>query len=179
MYSLLRKYPKWYISTYVGVLGALVFALILTMANQYGLILGFLRFNPSALFTFRMVGDLLITTLNTTTLLGTIQLVTVAVFGWWILTIYAIKKYQRNASHTMRPRKRDYAGSIIAIIGGGCASCGTSILVSILGATGSTFISTLPLHGTEFALLALGLMIVSTISAVQTLQTTAPAVCNI
>lgn len=181
MYSLFQKYPKWYISLSVAILGMTLFACILVTTSQYGLIVGFLKFNPSTLFTWRMVGDIFVTTFNPTTMLGSIQLITVLVFGWWILTVYATRQHQTQSNiPNNRYQKNNvhaYTASISAVIGGGCAACGASLLVGVFGAAGSTLISALPLHGVEFALFALGLMIMSAISASRTLQKTQPGVC--
>lgn len=54
-------------------------------------------------------------------------------------------------------------GAILGVLGAGCAACGSAILVAILSLFGvSTSLLWLPLEGLEFAVIALGVVLLST-----------------
>jgi hypothetical protein len=54
------------------------------------------------------------------------------------------------------------AGIVLAVLGVGCASCGSVVLSSLIGLTAATsLLSVLPLRGTEFSLIAIGILLVS------------------
>ena len=53
-------------------------------------------------------------------------------------------------------------GTVVALVGVGCLSCGATLLTALIGLTASvTLVSVLPLHGWEFSLLAVILMLIS------------------
>lgn len=50
----------------------------------------------------------------------------------------------------------------LAVLGAGCAACGSAVLAGLLGVAGATGVLTaLPFEGLEFTVLALGLLVVS------------------
>jgi len=54
---------------------------------------------------------------------------------------------------------RDLLGLVLAVLGLGCASCGSLILTPILGLAAGGLLAALPLGGGEFAVLGIGLML--------------------
>lgn len=99
--------------------------------------------------------------LNNTALSLTLFILTAALVGINIaLMVFHIAKRLATAGLTST------GGIALAILGVGCASCGSVVLSSLLGATSATSVlSILPLRGTEFSLLAivvLGISIVIT-----------------
>lgn len=59
------------------------------------------------------------------------------------------------------------SGLLFALLGVGCASCGSLILTPILGIAAGGFIAALPFRGGEFAVLGLALMLWSLYSLVK------------
>lgn len=54
------------------------------------------------------------------------------------------------------------AGVVLGVLGAGCAACGSAILAGVLTLVGlGGVLTALPLHGLEFALLALGAVVLS------------------
>jgi len=69
-------------------------------------------------------------------------------------------------------------GFISGILGMGCAACGSALLLPVLSLIGAGgLVSVLPLHGQEFGIMSVALLIVS--SAVLLKQIANPAVCPI
>lgn len=102
--------------------------------------------------------------ISANTLLGT-SLVFVVVF-LTALNVTALTYYIRRAQKLTKGFKRTQAGSILALISGafgiGCAACGSVILTGLatsLGVTG--LLALLPLHGAEFSIIAIGLLLIS------------------
>ena len=105
----------------------------------------------------------LITALPST--LGSIQfvyLILVAVlFGISLsFSIYYLK-------HSSLLEIKSFGGLVLAVLGLGCASCGSLILTPILGVAAGGFLASLPLDGGEFAILGIGLMLWSLYSLAQ------------
>ena len=72
--------------------------------------------------------------------------------------------YLKQSARLHRSMGLSSTGVIAGMIGIGCASCGSVILVSILGITTATsLLSILPFRGTEFSLLGMALLLVAII----------------
>lgn len=93
-------------------------------------------------------------------------LLMVCVVALTALNITTLVYYIRRAQKLSKGFKRTQAGGLLAVISGafgiGCAACGSVIVTSIatsLGVTG--FLTLLPLHGVEFSIIALVLLLIS------------------
>lgn len=78
------------------------------------------------------------------------------------LFVFYIRRAQRVTKKTKRVHLTGVAGAVSGALGIGCAACGSVILTAFatsLGATG--LLLALPLHGGEFGLLGIVLLIVS------------------
>lgn len=84
--------------------------------------------------------------------------------------------YIREITHRKRSLGTPLLGILIGIIGIGCASCGSIVITSVFG-LGATvaFLSVLPFHGHELALL--GFAVLGTSLWYTTRKMTAPEVC--
>ncbi len=113
---------------------------------------------------------------NFTLLSATYTIIIALLFGINIaVTVYFIKKKRTNLA----------GGGVFAGIGGmgsgilgiGCAACGSFILSSILSVVGAAgVIALLPFKGREFAILSIGLLIVSI--TLMTRKISEPVVCK-
>lgn len=74
------------------------------------------------------------------------------------LAVYHFREHRvsiRNGSGSL-------AGVVLGTLGAGCAACGSAVLAGLLGILGvSGALTLLPLEGLEFALLALGVVVLS------------------
>jgi len=73
--------------------------------------------------------------------------------------------YIRRRQGLQRDRATHAAGlggMVSAVLGIGCAACGSAVLAGVAGIVGATgFIAALPLHGAEFGLLGVGLLLLT------------------
>lgn len=134
----------------ISVIGALLIIFLTAIFNNYRLI-GSTGFG----FVFNLVISLPVT-------LGLMQFIYVfvlsIVFGISVsLSIYHFK-------HSGLYSAKGIGSILISFLGIGCASCGSLILTPIFGVAAGGLLSTLPLHGTEFYFLGLGLLLWSTYS---------------
>jgi len=89
------------------------------------------------------------------------------------LTIHLLRRAKTIQSNTST-----LLGSVAGIFGIGCAACGGALLTAFLSIFGATsLITLLPLHGQEFSLLAIGLLLYSIYTLTKKLNT--GFVCNI
>lgn len=63
---------------------------------------------------------------------------------------------------TLRHGSGSLTGVVLGTLGGGCAACGSAVFVGILSLVGASgLLTALPLDGLEFALMAIGLLVLS------------------
>jgi hypothetical protein len=68
----------------------------------------------------------------------------------------------RHHAARMREGAGSLTGAVLATLGAGCAACGSALLAGLFGLVGVTgALTLLPLEGLEFALLALGVVVLS------------------
>jgi hypothetical protein len=105
-------------------------------------------------------------------------LVTAALFGVVLPMIWYIWRRKRTSVRWRQLFTLTGLGSFAAMLGVGCAACGTIVLSSILAMFGAgSFLLLLPLHGAEFGILAV-LFLLYAIHALAK-AVTAPAVCDV
>ena len=93
-------------------------------------------------------------------------------FGATLITVFALifslnvillyqyiilqRKITRKISGTKRTTALGTTGTVVALIGIGCASCGTAVLFSVLSLVGAGgLVLWLPLHGQEFSIVGI------------------------
>jgi hypothetical protein len=90
------------------------------------------------------------------------------------LLIYYISLQTKRASKTELGKST--FGLVLGIIGVGCASCGSLLLLSFLSLVGAGgILSILPLHGQEFGLIGIAILLYSNYSVIKKIN--APLVC--
>jgi len=74
------------------------------------------------------------------------------------MVVYHFREHELGA----RESGGSLAGVVLGVVGAGCAACGSAVLAGLLTLLGLGGVLTLlPLHGLEFALLALGAVVLS------------------
>ncbi len=152
-------YKTWNIGHYASfiLVGILTVFAVVELRN-IGLIWWFYQTTQSvaetSIFSFALLGG--ITTMFTT--LGTVIVVLFSIlFAANIVLLWQYVRLQRSIARGAGGGKvaaASTAGTIAALFGIGCASCGTAILFSVLSIFGASgFILWLPLHGEEFGII--------------------------
>ncbi len=70
-----------------------------------------------------------------------------------------------------------FSGALAAFFGIGCAACGSTLAIALLGSAGGTFITSLPYQGAWLDEAGLALMIISAIALIHAIRQ--PLVCEI
>lgn len=92
------------------------------------------------------------------------------------LLTYYIRRRRRGGS--AKVSWTSLGGVASGILGLGCAACGSIVLAAIASMVGGiSFLAFLPLHGTEFSLLGLGLLLYSSSMLLQHIND--PLVCTV
>lgn len=94
------------------------------------------------------------------TLFSQISVIIISVlFGinFSLLIFYFKKKFDLDKSMGL-----SFAGILLGLIGVGCASCGSVILMAFFGLTATAaFVAVLPLHGQEFGIISIIILLMS------------------
>ncbi len=99
---------------------------------------------------------------NNTVVSGVILVLTAILFGINIgLLIYYIRRRQEKIGDK-KAHLASLGGVVSAILGLGCAACGSVVLTAVFGLLGaSSLVLLLPFHGAEFGILGIVLLLVS------------------
>lgn len=146
-----------------GGVAALVFAFA-TMLSNIHLLFSFI-FDPSVppadkfLLPWHLLGSI---TTNFSALSAASTVAIALLVGVNVaLVTYRIR--QRNRQYTEAGVTVGALGVASGILGIGCAACGSLILTALTGAVGGAWlVAALPLHGVEFGLLGVALLVAST-----------------
>lgn len=168
-YILLAIMIAWFIFTLVIVVQnlSLLSTLWLTDIGSFGEMMMLLAAlylslgsNFTALSTFTTIGSSLLFGINVS------------------LLLYYIRQVREGIPTTIEGGTTSIGGVLAAILGIGCAACGTFVATSLLSLFGATaLLSLLPLGGQEFGLLAIGLLIYSVYKIYK--KICGPKVCEI
>lgn len=86
--------------------------------------------------------------------------------------------YLKQRIKTDRSAGLGFIGTLVGLLGIGCASCGSVILSSVFGlAAASGFLGILPWHGLEFALIGIALLLLSIVLLARKINN--PLICKI
>ena len=106
------------------------------------------------------------------------QVVAISVVALMGVNIALLTYYLKRRVKGARAGGTTLLGSLVGLLGIGCASCGSVILSLVLGFSASTsFLGFLPLHGLEFGLLGLTMLLISAYQLCRKIQN--PLVCVI
>ncbi|WP_121821839.1 hypothetical protein [Halostella salina] len=127
----------------VGLINALVLGGSLPVENRLGILVNL----------YPVVSPTAYTAAETGILLAVAALIGVNV---------ALVAYHLVEHATLRGGTGSAAGVVLGTLGAGCAACGSTVLAGLLSLFGATGLLTLlPLDGLEFALLSLGVLLLS------------------
>ncbi len=100
---------------------------------------------------------------SNTPLSGFILVATAVLFGVNVgLLVYYIRRRQEKLSENKKVHLASIGGTISAVLGMGCAACGSVVLTAVSGLLGASgLILLLPFHGAEFGVLGIVLLLVS------------------
>ncbi len=168
-----------YISTAIFIAWAVVtFAILLPNIQLIGVVL--FSDTVSAIekvyFLFSLYGSIG----TNFTLVSALSAVVIAVlFGINVtLLLYYIRRVRGAASSIRSTGVAGISGLISGVLGLGCAACGTFVLTSALALVGAAGIITyLPFKGVEFGFIGIGLLLYSTYSIIQKINS--PLVCRV
>lgn len=137
----------------VGLLSFLVGLLVVLVRNSESII-WFASVSRSPVETAQYVLTLLIGLSSQFSILGTAVVVSFAVLvsvNSVLLVAYIRDRRQRSSRSSWRGMAHGVGGTVAAVLGIGCATCGTAVLFAVLSIFGAAGIITrLPLHGEEF-----------------------------
>ncbi len=111
---------------------------------------------------------------NFTVLSQVVTIVTAVLAGVQIsLFVY----YLRSRAQMQKSIGMSFVGIVSSMLGIGCASCGSVILTSLIGlGSAAAVLTVLPLHGQEFGILGIGLLLFANIWLVRKIEQ--PIVCK-
>lgn len=105
----------------------------------------------------------------------------VAISGLFGVNAALLTCYIRRARGTTSLKaagQATFGGTVAAVFGIGCAACGSAVVLVLLQLLGITWvISYLPLHGAEFGLFGVGLLLYTTYTLARRID--APLVCPV
>jgi len=170
---------RWYHTLLALALSFLIFATVVVLRN-WDSVWWFLSISDSSWTSVRYIFSLLRGITTQFSLVGASVVVLFAILSsvnLILLSVYVVTQRQRTLDTTpWRSTAHGIGGTTAAILGIGCATCGTAVvfaLLSIFGATG--LLSVLPLGGEEFGLVGLVLLAYSAYTLWRTLRQ--PSVC--
>lgn len=110
---------------------------------------------------------------------GIILIITSLLFGVNIgLLVYYIRRRQEGASKSKKVHLVGIGGMISAVLGIGCAACGSVILTTLFGVFGAgSMVLFLPFDGAEFGVLGIILLLISILYLIKHIND--PLVCPV
>ncbi|PSQ28687.1 hypothetical protein BRD03_02350 [Halobacteriales archaeon QS_9_68_17] len=154
------------------VLGKPAYALVAALAAVVGLTLFVYSLNARLINDLVLGGSLppsnrlsillnLYPVVSPTAYTGAESAVLVAVAAFTGVNV-ALVAYHLLENATLRGGSGSAAGVVLGTLGAGCAACGSTLLAGVLSLFGATgLFALLPLHGLEFALLSLVVLVLS------------------
>lgn len=164
----------WALSAAVSGLTLSLMVLLPNMA-----VLSAVLFSPavSALSKVAFVGALYGSLVTNFTIVSAVSVVLISgLFGINAALLGYFIKRARGVGKVRATRTTTLSGMVAAVLGVGCAACGSAVLVVVLKLIGIAWIiSYLPLHGAEFGLIGVGLLLLTTRSLARKISD--PLVC--
>jgi len=110
---------------------------------------------------------------------GIVLIITAILFGVNIgLLVYYIRRRQEGSSKSKKAHLAGLGGMVSAVLGIGCAACGSVILTALFGVFGAgSIVLFLPFDGAEFGVLGIILLVVSIRYLIKHIND--PLVCSI
>lgn len=155
------RHPRYVVGAVVVALSALSAALLLPNTQILLQVIrsGAVGWGDKVHFVLSMYGTL---GSNFTLFSATLLIITVVLFGINIALLTFYIRRRQEASRGTVAHMASIGGVVSAVLGIGCAACGSVVLTSLLGLFGASgLLLLLPLHGVEFGIVGLVLLVVS------------------
>lgn len=175
--ALVRVFTNFWYSVSAVVLALLIAVVTLLWANFDLLVLVWQSELTSLEFKFSLTGQLL---LGATASMGVYAVTVIITTAVLIGIVASMSWYAWQSKQSGRELQLSFtssgAGLFAALLGIGCVACGPLLVTSLLALVGGAgLLLVLPLHGAEFGLLALLLLLYAIYTLAKVI--TAPAIC--